>query len=387
MQQEVKRSARDALVLKTVRESAKTTPEQVRPFVDVVGKAHLDAIEKTERNVSRYKNAVEGALRDAAYYKEQAKSYQANVKAHEKELKKLKSKKLPEFDLDTVYARIAKHKALQYFTIDSKGSLVLYFKPIWVDGQISGDSKERSRMLVGAFKVSVANDTSLSVRIDNLTFPEMTNPHWSVSDSHRPCWGEWEGVVKSQWVEGKLYDLITTLTAYLSSTQDGAAYTRTHRFRTNRLESISIQSPSKALSPEYAYADGDEHSSTTALDYLPAQYFATGSGSMLAFLVPMGGCHHRSSFPHYGNQWYTTSYKKLPSECVPELLALIESLKDATDEEKRETAREWVKNIIGGGNDIIKAKKELLEELDAATELPYQLVAQPLTIDVTKITS
>lgn len=364
--------------------------DKIRLFVDKAAQVRAQEIASLRESIQARIEAITSDKERIGRIERSIREHTESINKYTRSLEELEKIPVPPGpDAQAVVDRLRKHKAIQYAKMDKEGNLELFFKPIWVDAQIEQYNAARSRMLVGCFRVLIAKGERLAVRVKNLTFPQLNHPHWSVNSSGQPCWGDWESTVQSLWKEGRLYDLVTILAAYLSSTNDGSAYSRTYLHRERRKGSIVIQNGTQ-ISSRSDMHEGDigvlieptEDNNGTPLDYLPAVCNIRGGSSIgMSFLVPVACNSHKWSKPNRGWWWDNYEFVVLTNE---QKEAVREYLK-ATPSATLEDTRNFCRSLIFGGISAHVAREALLTYLDTNESVPYSMVAQPLIIDMKKI--
>lgn len=388
------------LVSKPVKTTARNIglAEKIKPLVSSATLDHKNKLDELRTRIDRNEREAQSSLERVKEYQERAKRYATLAKNQAKELALEAEKTLPVVDTAPLVERLKRHKALQYVQVTATGALMLYYKPIWTMAQVEEDSKKRVRMFVGCFQVKLTPGEQVNAMVQNLTFPELG--HWSVSGG-RPCWGNWEQTIKDLWKRGAVYDIVTMMAAYLASNEDGAAYSRTYKFRDNRVNlvkriGLTVLNENWEIDKYVIYDRNHTARDGRDLKGLPGITRRDGRTPSVYFLAPVD-CYaydYRNnagrSLPHPHSRGYNInpSYVKLVTDDkVPELEAFLESVKSLSDEEQIEKLREWGMAFLAQEQEEqarVGKRLSLLAHLDSAESLEYARVAQPLVIDVTK---
>lgn len=215
-----------------------TTLEHFVPFV-VPAKAHLmsNAAEYAGRarddaqTIQRLKNERMKASFEIARLTERVKERKSTVRNLEKQARSIK---VPAKRLHREWERLVRHPDIAKVTI-TPNKLGLITQPLFTEIRLNEDTKETRRAFIGVFRIMIASGDSMNIVIDNLSFPKMNNPHWSVgSSSHIACQGDWTEIFTDCRARGNWALFVTNLMQYLRSSEDGAAYDRCHRWRDRR---------------------------------------------------------------------------------------------------------------------------------------------------------
>lgn len=387
------------LVSKPVRAKARNIglAEKLKPLVSITHLKHTKDKEVLQRYIKDNEMNAASAENSAAEYTKRANNYTVRAKEQAAQLVELEKKVIPEVNTAPLVERLKRHKALQYVQVAATGALMLYYKPIWTMAQIEEDSKERVRMFVGCFSVKLVPAERNHVEINNLTFP--TLGHWSVSGS-RPCWGNWDTTIKELWAAGRVYDIVTMLAAYLASNEDGAAYSRTYKFRDERVNRVVVTGDANThvyhkgdIGIYYREAESHDTSGNVLLGLpivLNDRECYGGRSCSWSFLVPVN-CNDHYGTKTPGQDWNVQGRYVIPltEKQQKEVQKVIDRVKLLSPSEQRSALREWAKPVHAaytkGKKSPEEAKAALFTHLDAAESLEYARVAQPLVIDMSKV--
>lgn len=111
-------------------------------------------------------------------------------------------------------------------------------KPLFVNIRVGDGERKTQRRCIGSFSVTV-NWGESDIYAENVTFEGLTRSHWSIYENHRICLGEWESMLAVQRSDRDLAELVTTMIAYLTSTDDAAAFLPSHHWLSHRNDCIN----------------------------------------------------------------------------------------------------------------------------------------------------
>jgi hypothetical protein len=353
--------------------------DKIKPFISRALHEHEQLVEQLHNDAKEYTRRHARATQDAEQQRKYAKQYRELAKKYAKDAKDAAKRRPAEPDAQPIVDRLRKHKGVQFVRMSPGGKLMLYLKPTYTMAQVSEDSKERVRMFVGCFLVTIAPARAPEVRIINMTFGALG--HWSVNSDGRPCWGEWQSIVNDLWGAGKLYEFVTMLVAYLSSNEDGSAYSKTYRFRDRRSECIQeINSQPARVGDTVLYIGEDTDNSDHTLKYTPGIVWQ--NNPTVRFVVPV----HCGDYQGDGvrRDWHVRAHTLVV--LTPEQVAELKTILDEVPEQyQRTVARAWGISLIEKRGNPERLRLQLLEHLDEAHSLDYATVAQPLVINYAKV--
>ncbi len=196
-----------------------------------------------------------------------------------------------------------------------------------------------------------------------------------------PCWGDWFNDGRHKIIDDRdINAIVTMLVPYLTSTEDGGAYMRSHRWRDSRLTGTDhnrIKDGYVIVTTKNTWHDN----SSTSLQGLCAMY----KQGILKFLTPVHmysrptdvyNSDTDTDAPHYysmGSSSAMNYLQNIDAKLVEEQLTKIALL---PVEKQTEAMHKWGLAQLKK----IPSRETVLAFLDSAETLEYEQVAQPITI-------
>lgn len=196
-----------------------------------------------EKKIESLKINQRGAIRDAEHYESEAENRRSRVDTYTLELNQCEAEK-ELIDTSVFTAHVAREKAaltkigkIESIEVHDEG-IVVNTKPLFTNIRVGDGERKKKRRCIGSFAIALRVSANGEYKAKNLTFM-LNRPHWSLSTGGVLCLGDWEDVFLQLEKGGRIAEFINTAIAYLESTDDAAAYLKSHEWLRERGASIN----------------------------------------------------------------------------------------------------------------------------------------------------
>lgn len=283
---------------------AEIPPAHIDPlFVNWFASASNDELGRIEHQLMQYGTRSEQIRRQVRDYVQQIRQLKDGISQLESERAGI--------DIDA-YKETAKQLAERIKRLPfvekvyvRNGELKVKTRLIFTNIRTGDGERTTKRKCIGAFLIKLNIGQHFHIQVQNLMMRQGRYHHWAISNQD-PCLGDWQDEFRNASHRKDLYRVIELCYHYLRSTDDGGAYTSSHRWIAGASVSVGARPVRKG---GYVIMIDDYHDDFTIPAGYVAQVLSTSDNTvMLEFKEPIGDDdsmtgHDGDGLGEYGHCW------------------------------------------------------------------------------------